>query len=201
VLRGWDLCNEVVDLGTTRDTPEGELEEKIRGGFRTYNLDVIATTGDVSMGELNLLKPTIERSLGGTVHFRRVSMKPGKPTTFVSIPFKDSSGEKAEKLTFGLPGNPASAIVTAHLFVLPALQKMCDKEGKGLERVMVRVIEKIKCDNDRVEYHRVVVSVSEEGMLVAKSTGIQRSSRVGSLATANALLVLPQIDAIETGQM
>ena len=66
---------------------------------------------------------------------------------------------------------------------------------------MVRVAEKIKCDNDRVEYHRVVVSVSEEGMLVAKSTGIQRSSRVGSLATANALLVLPQIDAIETGQM
>jgi gephyrin len=66
---------------------------------------------------------------------------------------------------------------------------------------MVRVTEKIKCDNDRVEYHRVVVSVSEEGMLVAKSTGIRRSSRVGSLATANALLVLPQIDAIETGQM
>lgn len=67
---------------------------------------------------------------------------------------------------------------------------------------MVRVAEKIKCDKARVEYHRVVVSVSEEGTLVAKSTGMQRSSRVGSLATANALLVLPQIDgAIETRQM
>jgi gephyrin len=119
------------------------------------------------------------------------------------LPFKaSSSGERVEKLIFGLPGNPASAIVTAHLFVLPALQKICGKEGKGLERVMVRVSEQIKCDKARVEYHRVVVSVNGEGALLAKSTGMQRSSRVGSLATANALLVLPQIDGIlEAGQM
>jgi gephyrin len=203
VLRGWDLCSEVVDLGIARDTPEGELEKNIRGGFRRYGLDIIITTGGVSMGELDLLKPTIERSLGGTVHFGRVNMKPGKPTTFGSVPFKDNkSGEKMEKLIFGLPGNPASAIVTAHLFVLPALQKMCGKEGKGLERVMVRVAEKIRCDKARVEYHRVVVSASQEGTLVAKSTGMQRSSRVGSLATANALLVLPQIDGnLEAGEM
>ena len=135
VLRGWGLCDEVVDLGISRDTPEGELEKNIRSGFRKYDLDITITTGGVSMGELDLLKPTIERSLGGTVHFGRVSMKPGKPTTFGSVPFKDgTSGEKMDKLVFGLPGNPASAIVTAHLFVLPALQKMCGKEGKGLER-------------------------------------------------------------------
>ena len=48
-----------------------------------------------------------------------------------------SLGEKNEKGRGGM--------------VLPALQKMCGKEGKGLERVMVRVAEKIKCDNDRVE--------------------------------------------------
>ncbi len=203
VIRGWGLCEEVVDLGIARDTPEGELENNLRGGFRNHDLDVIITTGGVSMGELDLLKPTIERSLGGTVHFGRVSMKPGKPTTFASVPFKDStSGEKVEKLIFGLPGNPASAIVTAHLFVLPALQKMCGKEGNGLERVKVRLTEKVKCDKARVEYHRVVVSVSEEGTLIAKSTGMQRSSRVGSLATANALLVLPQKEGVvEAGQM
>ena len=203
VLRGWGLCSAVVDLGIARDTPEGELEKNLRDGFRSHDLDVIVTTGGVSMGELDLLKPTIERSLGGTVHFGRVSMKPGKPTTFASVPFKASdSGEKVGKLIFGLPGNPASAIVTAHLFVLPALQKMCGKEGKGLERVTVKVTENVKCDKARVEYHRVVISVSEEGTLVAKSTGMQRSSRVGSLASANALLVLPQIDGVlEAGQM
>lgn len=203
VVRGWGLCSDVVDLEVARDTPEGELENKIRAGFRSHDLDIIITTGGVSMGELDLLKPTIERSMGGTVHFGRVSMKPGKPTTFASVPFKDSTtGDTVDKLMFGLPGNPASAIVTAHLFVLPALQKMCGKEGHGLERVKVRLSEKVKCDAARVEYHRVVVSVSEEGTLIAKSTGMQRSSRVGSLANANALLVLPQKEGmVEAGQM
>ena len=194
LIRAWDLCEEVVDLGVARDTPNSELEEKIRGGFRSHELDVIITTGGVSMGELDLLKPTIERSMGGTVHFGRVSMKPGKPTTFASVPFKESeSGKKSDGLIFGLPGNPASAIVTANLFLLPCLQRMSGGEGKGLQRAIVWTNAKIKCDKARVEYHRVVVSIDEkDGTLVAQSTGMQRSSRVGSLASANALLVLPQ---------
>ena len=43
-------------------------------------------------------------------------MKPGKPTTF---------GEIDNTLIFSLPGNPVSAYVTAHLFVIPALKIMC----------------------------------------------------------------------------
>ncbi|KAI1624791.1 molybdopterin biosynthesis protein MoeA [Exophiala viscosa] len=194
LLRGWRICEEVVDLHVARDTPHNELEEKLRAAFRTNDLDVVITTGGVSMGELDLLKPTIERSLGGEVHFGRVSMKPGKPTTFASVPFKgSSSGERESRLVFGLPGNPASALVTANLFVLPCLQKMAGLPGKGLERIIVRVQGRVKCDKERVEYHRVVVAVdAKDGKLVAKSTGMQRSSRVGSLAAANALLVLPQ---------
>ncbi len=202
LLQGWGLCEEVVDLEVAKDTPHNELEDKIREGFRLHDLDVIVTTGGVSMGELDLLKPTIERSLGGTVHFGRVSMKPGKPTTFASVPFKESKdGRKEKRLIFGLPGNPASAIVTANLFLLPCLQKMNGMEGKGLERVRVTVEEKIKCDKARVEYHRVVVNVDEkDGRLVARSTGMQRSSRVGSLASATALLVLPQKEGfVEAG--
>lgn len=199
LLRGWNLCEHdgVVDLNVARDTPNHELEEKIREAFRTKGLDIIITTGGVSMGELDLLKPTIERSLGGEVHFGRVSMKPGKPTTFASVPFKETeSGERERKLIFGLPGNPASALVTANLFVLPCVQSMVGLDGKkGLERVKVMVQGRIKCDKERVEYHRVVVSVdAKDGRLVATSTGMQRSSRVGSLAAANALLVLPQRD-------
>ena len=201
-ITGWGMCSEVVDLGIARDTPTDELEAKLRWAFRTHALDVVVTTGGVSMGELDLLKPTIERSMGGTVHFGRVNMKPGKPTTFASVPFKESkSGDVTEKMIFGLPGNPASAIVTAHLFLLPALQRMCGKDGKGLERVVVKLAGKVKCDKERVEYHRVVVSVNADGMMVARSTGMQRSSRVGSLASANALLVLPQREGvIEAGQ-
>jgi gephyrin len=209
LLHSWNLCASVIDLGIARDTPPGELERHIRDGFRTHNIDVLITTGGVSMGELDLLKPTLERNMGGTVHFGRVAMKPGKPTTFASVPFKPSSSsepnmqtntqsERIEKLVFGLPGNPASALVTAHLFVLPCLQKLAGVpvEECGMERVMVRVSERVRCDAARVEYHRVVVSCGRDGVLVARSTGMQRSSRVGSLSSANALLVLPQKDGV-----
>jgi gephyrin len=197
LIRSWGLCHEVVDLGIARDTPEGELERNLRDALRQHNVDVIVTTGGVSMGELDLLKPTVERALGGTVHFGRVSMKPGKPTTFASVPFKESTtGVRAEKLIFGLPGNPASALVTANLFLLPCLQRWNGLEGKGLERVRVKLEERVRCDKARVEYHRVVVRATREGALVATSTGMQRSSRVGSLASANALLELPQEDSV-----
>jgi gephyrin len=204
ILQGWNLCSAVVDLGIARDNPPEALETALRSGFREHDLDIIVTTGGVSMGELDLLKPTVERSMGGTVHFGRVSMKPGKPTTFASVPIKESdSGKRKERLIFGLPGNPASAIVTANLFVLPALQKMAGMEGKkGLEKVMVKLEGKVKCDRARVEYHRVLVRCGGEGLLLASSTGEQRSSRVGSLASANALLVLPQRERVlNAGEM
>ncbi|KIV93886.1 hypothetical protein PV10_05065 [Exophiala mesophila] len=201
----WPVTGAVVDLGIARDTPNTALEEALRAGYRDHDLDIIVTTGGVSMGELDLLKPTVERSLGGTVHFGRVSMKPGKPTTFASIPFKPSSAltsSRESRLLFGLPGNPASALVTANLFLLPCIQHIGGYGGgsiaaKGLERVTVTVDSRIRCDPTRVEYHRVRVrfvgtgSGQQQGRLVASSTGMQRSSRVASLASANALLQLP----------
>lgn len=200
LVKLWNLCDEVVDLGVARDTPYSELETKLRDAYRLHDLDVVITTGGVSMGELDLLKPTIERSLGGTIHFGRVNMKPGKPTTFGSIPVKSASGvagndasSRQEKLIFALPGNPASALVTANLFLLPALQKLAGvREAKGLEKVQVVLAGRVRCDKARPEYHRCTVSYDAKvGGLVAVSTGMQRSSRVGSVGGANALLCLP----------
>lgn len=193
-------------LGIAADTPPGALESALRSGFTGANtnepgVDIIITTGGVSMGELDLLKPTIQRSLGGTIHFGRVSMKPGKPTTFATIPaanFKDPAtgsraSEGADKLIFSLPGNPASALVTLPLFVLPSLHAAMGIQHQdcGLPKVPVTLSHDIKLDPQRPEYHRAIVKVSRDGMLLASSTGGQRSSRVGSLASANALLCLP----------
>ncbi len=162
------------------------------------------------MGELDLLKPTIERNLGGTIHFGRVSMKPGKPTTFATVPFKPTSSaqgqqERSSRLIFSLPGNPASALVTLNLFVLPSLHKLLGLGQKqaalgltptlGLPLVAVTLTHPFPVDPKRTEYHRAIVTASrKDGRLYATSTGAegvgQRSSRVGSLASANSLLVL-----------
>ncbi|KAJ5165885.1 hypothetical protein N7492_006181 [Penicillium capsulatum] len=216
-LSSWGF--PTVDLGIARDTPASELEHALRDSLRgvgraSSSVDVIVTTGGVSMGELDLLKPTIERSLGGTIHFGRVSMKPGKPTTFATVPFKEtgaatSQQERKSKLIFSLPGNPASALVTLNLFVQPSLHKLCGLGESsqalaqkpwmapqlGLPRVAVVLTHRFPLDPKRTEYHRAVVTASRsDGRLYATSTGIegvgQRSSRVGSLATANALVVL-----------
>ncbi|KAJ5997888.1 hypothetical protein N7522_009548 [Penicillium canescens] len=219
-LTSWGF--ETIDLGIARDTPASELEHALRDSLRgvgraSSSVDVIITTGGVSMGELDLLKPTIERSLGGTIHFGRVSMKPGKPTTFATIPFKptgdaeaaSSQSERQSKLIFSLPGNPASALVTLNLFVLPSLHKLTGLGHSsqalssrpwlapqlGLPRVAVVLTHHFPLDPKRTEYHRAVVTASRsDGRLYATSTGVegagQRSSKVGSLAKANALVVL-----------
>ncbi|KAF0638766.1 hypothetical protein FPSE5266_07193 [Fusarium pseudograminearum] len=183
--REWGY--EVVDLGIASDKP-GTLEETLRDGLR--RADLLITTGGVSMGELDLLKPTIERSLGGTIHFGRVAMKPGKPTTFATVPVKDNSGQRVTKAIFSLPGNPASALVTFHLFVLPSLHKLSGASTVGLPRVPAVISHDFPLD-PRPEYHRAVVTVGKDGLLSATSTGGQRSSKVGSMRSANALVILP----------
>lgn len=210
-LTSWGF--NAVDLGIARDTA-GHLEQIIRDALRggtpenSFGVDIIVTTGGASMGELDLLKPTIERQLGGTIHFGRVAMKPGKPTTFASVPFKPSAPQTTQhgresRLVFSLPGNPASALVTLNLFVLPSLHKtsgLGQAGGSNLGLPIARVIlaHSLRLDPKRTEYHRAVVSAESDGRLLATSTGItgsgQRSSRVGSMARANALLILPPGD-------
>lgn len=65
---------DVIDLGICGDTME-ETKAALKRGKE--QADVVVTTGGTSMGVGDLLKPCIERELGGTVHFGRVAMKPG----------------------------------------------------------------------------------------------------------------------------
>lgn len=111
--------------------------EVIRQGLE--KADVIVTTGGTSMGASDLLKPVIERTLNGTIHFGRVKVKPGKPTTFATIPVEGSP--EGRKPLFALPGNPASALVTFHVFVLPALRRLAGWPITScqLPRVQVKV--------------------------------------------------------------
>jgi len=73
--------------------------------------DLILTTGGVSMGRFDYLRPVLER-LGVREHFWKVAQKPGKPLYF---------GTKAGKLIFSLPGNPVSAFIGFMIWVWPVL--------------------------------------------------------------------------------
>ncbi|KAG6812939.1 hypothetical protein H0H92_015259 [Tricholoma furcatifolium] len=174
---------QVVDLGIVPDDVESHVAAIKRG---LESADILLTTGGTSMGPSDLLKPVIERHFNGTIHFGRVSIKPGKPTTFATIPFGNT-----RKPAFALPGNPASALVTFYVFVLPALRLLggWGKHSSQLPRVRVTIETEMYLD-PRTEFHRVIIRPGPHG-LKASSTGGQRSSRVASLSGANGLVILP----------
>ncbi|KAG2210908.1 hypothetical protein INT47_000062 [Mucor saturninus] len=173
---------EGVDLGIVDDDVD-EMTERLEEALS--KVDVLITTGGVSMGEADFMKPILEQKMDATVHFGRVLMKPGKPTTFATVP----QGKRGEKLVFALAGNPVSAMVGFHLFVVPALRRMAGWEKPEHGLVPVKIEEDIHLDA-RPEYHRVQVRI-DHGGLVATSTGAQQSSRMLSLVEANGLLQLP----------
>eukprot|EP00123_Amoebidium_parasiticum_P010781 comp20315_c0_seq1/m.25545 comp20315_c0_seq1/g.25545 ORF comp20315_c0_seq1/g.25545 comp20315_c0_seq1/m.25545 type:complete len:636 (-) comp20315_c0_seq1:337-2244(-) len=174
-----------IDMGIATDTSES-TEERISECVKVA--DIVVTTGGVSMGEKDLLKPVLIERLGATVHFGRVFMKPGKPTTFATIPRPQSS---PPTLMFGLPGNPVSAAVTFHLFVHPVIRKMLGYENPSLPRVDCLLDFDASLD-PRPEYQRAVLRWDQtKGCFIATTTGGQCSSRLLSMRSANALLELP----------
>lgn len=178
---------EPIDLGISGDTQEA-LEARVQDGLA--RADILLTSGGVSMGELDLVKPLLEHA--GTVHFGRVRMKPGKPVTFAT-----ADVEGGRRLVFGLPGNPVSSLVTFYLFVVPALRKMAGWSEPGLRQVRARLAQPLPLDAYRPEYHRATLRWDDgQDCFVASSTGIQASSRLLSMRTANALLALPQREGV-----
>ncbi|CDO73824.1 hypothetical protein BN946_scf185015.g153 [Trametes cinnabarina] len=180
------LGYQVIDLGIVPDSLDAHVATLRRG---LESADILITTGGTSMGVGDLLKPVIERHLNGTIHFGRVKVKPGKPTTFATIPTPNGRSERVP--IFALPGNPASALVMFHVFVIPALRKLggWPESRCRLPSVRVQIQESMRLD-PRPEYHRAIIRAAPAGFK-AYSTGGQRSSRVASLKGANGLIALP----------
>ncbi|KAM4529722.1 gephyrin b isoform 11-T11 [Fundulus diaphanus] len=177
-----------INLGIVGDNPDDLLNALNEGISRA---DVIITSGGVSMGEKDYLKQVLDIDLHAQIHFGRVFMKPGLPTTFATL---DIDG--ARKLIFALPGrNPVSAVVTCNLFVIPALRKM-----QGILDPRPTIIKaRLSCDvklDPRPEYHRCILTWHHQEPLpwaqsTGRSTGNQVSSRLMSMRSANGLLMLP----------
>jgi molybdopterin molybdotransferase len=95
--------------------------------------DLIITSGGVSVGEEDHLKPAVQAE--GALDLWQVAMKPGKPLAFGHVRKDDSNGA-APALFVGLPGNPVSSFVTFLLAVVPvlrALQGMPDTDATALQ--------------------------------------------------------------------
>lgn len=155
----------------------------------------IISTGGVSMGDKDFVKPVLQ-DLGYDLKFGRVNVKPGKPFTFAN---------KGKTLFFGLPGNPVSAFVTFHLFALPALRKYLASINEAPCTLAKCVLPKISIElltenyelDPRPEFARATV-VSKNNKLYARITGKQVSSRLKSIVEADVLLHMPARSSSKT---
>uniref|UniRef100_A0A914YFD1 molybdopterin molybdotransferase n=1 Tax=Panagrolaimus superbus TaxID=310955 RepID=A0A914YFD1_9BILA len=93
-------------------------------------------SGGVSMGEKDLVKAVLKDDFGFTIHFGRVFMKPGLPSTFATGTFENND----RRYIFALPGNPVSAWVACQLFAIPSLRKLGGYQNCFQTEIKVRVI-------------------------------------------------------------
>jgi molybdopterin molybdotransferase len=154
-----------------------KLEQALRDGLAAS--DMVITSGGVSMGTRDLIKPLLARL--GEVLVGRVAIKPGKPLTFAMVQGKP---------VFGLPGFPVSSLVCFEQFARPALRVMGGFRPLWRPQVQARLAETLGHEADRTEFQRAIVEPTAEGY-IAHSTGAQGSGRLKSLVGAHALLVLP----------
>ncbi len=139
--------------------------------------DMIVTIGGASVGDHDLVGP-VAKAMGATQAFYKIAMRPGKPLM---------AGRMGGAVLLGLPGNPVSSIVCAHLFLRPALRAM---QGLGAWP-MPSATAKLSCDlppnGPRAHYLRA--TLGPEGTITPLSR--QDSSLLSVLASADALLVQP----------
>lgn len=180
-----------VDLGVVGDDAD-ELQECLLRAPDTC--DVMITTGGVSVGDHDRAKIAIAqaaRSTGGVDRWMRVAVRPAKPLMFATV---------GGVPVFGLPGNPASAFVSYHLFVRPALERL-----GGHTDVNARLSFTASAAVDfprRLDGHLHVVPVSAEiahGKLSARQAGDGRRHHLAATAEANAYALLPDGPLVPAG--
>lgn len=182
---------KVIDLGIIADD-----EDAIKAAFVKADevADAVISSGGVSVGDADYTKSVLEEL--GSIDFWKIAMKPGKPFAFGKLP---------NSYFFGLPGNPVSALVTAHLLAIPALQKMQNCHPVEPIKVNAKTITDLRKSPGRMDFQRGVLSINALGQSVVHSTGSQGSGILTSMAVANCYIVLPaeqgRVKAEETVQV
>ena len=177
---------EPVVLERVPDEPV-QIEQQVMHG--AAEADLLIASGGVSVGRHDHVRDLIERL--GSLDFWRIRMQPGKPLAF---------GVVADVPVIGLPGNPVSALVTFELFARPLIRRMLGLSGSGRMTLPAVAHERMPKDEERRAYLRVQLARGADG-LEARLAGGQASSQLRPMATANALLIVPEGEpAAEAGR-
>jgi molybdopterin molybdotransferase len=180
---------EVTDLGIVPDQLEATRAALRRAA---HGHDLIVSTGGVSVGEEDHLKPAVQAE--GRLDLWKMAMKPGKPLAFGRV---RREGEGGEALFLGLPGNPVSSFITfvlAGRALLRAMQGMDTALPPALP--LRAAFDWPKADAQRREFIRVQLD-AEGGLGLFKNQG---SGVLTSVVWATGLVDLPAGATVKRGE-
>lgn len=162
---------EVEDKGIVPDRIEALIDI-----FRTAQADIIVTTGGASVGDHDLVRPALAEA-GAELDFWRIAMRPGKPLL---------AGTLGNAIVLGLPGNPVSAFVTAHLFLMPLIAWLGGARSPLPATEPVTLATDLPSVGGRDDYIRATLFGGRASALPNQDSGA-----LSTLAQADALIVRP----------
>lgn len=164
---------EAQRIGPVTDT----LDALVTAFEKAADCDVIVTSGGASVGDHDLVRPALEK-WGAKLDFWRVAIKPGKP---ILVATRERGTSR--QVIIGLPGNPASSMVTAYHFVLPLLRAMLGAGQPLPMQISARLGAPLKASGSRREFLRACW----DGESVTPM-GLQDSGALAALAASNVLI-------------
>ncbi|MEW5995143.1 MAG: gephyrin-like molybdotransferase Glp [Candidatus Zixiibacteriota bacterium] len=142
------------------------------------NHDLVISTGGVSMGDYDFI-PEITRTLGGTILFHKVAVKPGKPTLMAHF---------GDRWLLSLPGNPVSAVVGYYLYVRRIIARL---SGVPYEPESSHAI--LASDVTITDSRYAIIGArleATDGGLIGHPSLRQESGRLSSICGINGLIMV-----------
>lgn len=174
-------CRELgagpVDLGISPDEVEATADRIERG---LESSDLVIITGGVSVGEFDMVEDSLQ-SVGAEFIFRRVIMKPGSPML---------AAMKNDKIIVGLSGNPAAAMVSFELIVVPLIKKLmglCHTLAPRFQGIMADSFQKASPQRRLLRGQLLW----QDGKSLVKLTGVQANGVLKSMINCNVLVDIP----------
>jgi len=161
--------------------PARDEDADIQSLIEGAGFDLLVAVGGASVGDHDRVKPTL-RAMGAELQVEGCAMRPGKPVWFALLP--------DGRPVLGLPGNPASALVCAELFLAPILTVLQGGTGEtGFETAILA--EALPSNGPRDHYMRARIETGRDGARRVTPFPNQDSSLVSVMAQAEVLVRRP----------